>query len=45
LQKGLEDEPWRTTAVEQGLQHAAGFSWERCAMETLQVYHRVLEGQ
>ncbi|PWK45026.1 glycosyltransferase family 4 protein [Pseudomonas sp. OV226] len=44
LQRGLEDESWRMTAIEQGLQHAAGFSWERCAMETLQVYHKVLKG-
>ncbi len=45
LQRGLEDESWRSAAIEQGLQHAAGFSWERCAMETLQVYHKVLESR
>ncbi|AIS11887.1 mannosyltransferase [Pseudomonas chlororaphis subsp. aurantiaca] len=42
LQKGLEDEAWRRSAVEQGLQHAAEFSWERCAWETMQVYKKVL---
>ncbi|MDE1164224.1 MAG: glycosyltransferase family 1 protein [Pseudomonas sp.] len=41
LQQGLEDEVWRTRAIEQGLLHAAGFSWERCAQQTLQVYKRV----
>jgi alpha-1,3-rhamnosyl/mannosyltransferase len=45
LQKGLEDESWRVSAVEQGLRHAAEFSWERCALETLQVYQKVLEGR
>lgn len=45
LQKGLEDESWRVSAIEQGLQHAAEFSWERCALGTLQVYHKVLEGR
>jgi glycosyltransferase involved in cell wall biosynthesis len=44
IQKGLEDESWRTTAIEQGLLHAASFSWERCAMETLQVYKTVVKG-
>jgi len=44
IQKGLEDESWRTTAIEKGLLHAASFSWERCAMETLQVYKTVVKG-
>ncbi|WP_219064672.1 glycosyltransferase family 1 protein [Pseudomonas sp. UMAB-08] len=44
IQKGLEDESWRTTAIEEGLLHAASFSWERCAMETLQVYKTVVKG-
>ncbi|ROL96154.1 mannosyltransferase [Pseudomonas chlororaphis] len=42
LQKGLEDEAWRRSAVERGLHHAAGFSWKRCAQETMQVYRKVL---
>ncbi len=45
IQRGLEDESWRSSAVEQGLWHAARFSWERCAMETLHVYRKVVEGQ
>lgn len=45
LQRGLEDEGWRTTAVNQGLLHAAGFSWERCAQATVEVYHKLSEGR
>lgn len=45
IQRGLEDEAWRASAVEQGLLHAARFSWERCASETLQVYKTVVEGR
>lgn len=45
IQRGLEDEMWRASAVEQGLLHAARFSWERCAMETLEVYQKVVTGQ
>ncbi|QKL01086.1 glycosyltransferase [Pseudomonas sp. NY5710] len=43
LQKGLEDEAWRATAVQQGLLHAGGFSWERCAQATVEVYKPVRE--
>ena len=45
IQHGLEDEAWRASAVEQGLMHAARFSWERCARETLEVYQKVVKGQ
>ncbi len=45
IQQGLEDETWRALAIEQGLAHAAGFSWERCARETLGVYHRLVESR
>ncbi|MBK5008024.1 glycosyltransferase family 4 protein [Pseudomonas sp. S32] len=41
LQRGLEDEAWREAAVAQGLAHASGFSWERCAQGTLEVYKAV----
>ncbi|MFJ2713320.1 MULTISPECIES: glycosyltransferase family 4 protein [unclassified Pseudomonas] len=44
LQQGLEDETWRASAIEQGLLHAAKFSWERCARETFQVYQKVVNG-
>ncbi|WP_169293440.1 glycosyltransferase family 1 protein [Advenella sp. EE-W14] len=40
LLKGLEDNTWRTKAVTQGLQRSAGFSWERCALETIAVYQK-----
>lgn len=45
IRRGLEDEMWRANAVEQGLLHAAGFSWERCALQTLEVYQKVVKGQ
>ncbi|MFJ4343862.1 glycosyltransferase family 4 protein [Pseudomonas sp. NPDC089401] len=41
LQRGLEDGVWRQAAVEQGLRHAARFSWERCAQATIEVYRKV----
>ncbi|QHG63854.1 glycosyltransferase family 4 protein [Pseudomonas putida] len=44
LQQGLEDEVWRDQAVVQGLAHAAGFSWERCAQATIDVYKQVRAG-
>lgn len=40
LQKGLEDDGWRVRAIEQGLQHSATFTWERCATETIAVYQQ-----
>jgi alpha-1,3-rhamnosyl/mannosyltransferase len=45
IQRGLEDESWRSSAIEQGLLHAARFSWERCALETLEVYQAVVKGE
>ena len=45
IRRGLEDEMWRASAVEQGLVHSARFSWERCAMQTLEVYQKVVKGQ
>ncbi|MDD0970036.1 MULTISPECIES: glycosyltransferase family 4 protein [Pseudomonas] len=42
LQQGLEDEAWRLQAITAGLVHASGFSWQRCADETLQVYQKVM---
>ena len=41
LRQGLEDETWRAAAVQQGLLHASGFSWERCAQATVEVYKSV----
>ncbi|WP_433739398.1 glycosyltransferase family 4 protein [Pseudomonas putida] len=45
IERGLTDEAWRATAVVSGIRHAQGFSWERCARETLQVYRRVIDGK
>jgi len=42
LCRALEDETWRCTAIEAGLRHAATFSWERCARQTIDVYQKVL---
>ncbi|ROO00266.1 mannosyltransferase [Pseudomonas moraviensis] len=41
LERGLTDDVWRETAMIKGIAHALGFSWERCAQETVQVYKRV----
>ncbi|TFW38970.1 glycosyltransferase family 1 protein [Pseudomonas putida] len=43
LHQGLEDEAWRSAAVQRGLLHAGGFSWERCAQGTVEVYKSVKE--
>lgn len=43
IHRGLVDEVWRSIAIEQGIQHASAFSWDRCAMETVQVYHQVVK--
>lgn len=42
LRKALEDEEWRAIAIDQGLKHAATYSWERCAAETTAVYKQVM---
>jgi len=39
---GLEDADWRGAAVQLGLERAAGFSWQRCAEETTNVYRKLL---
>lgn len=43
MRRGLEDETWRTAAIPRGLAHAAGFSWDQCAAQTLAVYRKTLE--
>lgn len=45
LQRGLEDENWRSVAVVRGIEHAAGFSWAACAQATVEVYRSVLESR
>lgn len=39
--QGLEDVSWRTNAAEKGLWNSAKFSWDRCALETIEVYRAV----
>jgi glycosyltransferase involved in cell wall biosynthesis len=39
----ITDDNLRSSLVSKGIQQAAKFSWERCAKETLQVYHAGLE--
>lgn len=41
LRRGLEDEHWRSSAIDKGLSHSAMFSWQRCASETIAVYKTV----
>ena len=41
LRVALEDEPWRVQAVKGGLAHAAGFSWEQCVNQTVDVYRQL----
>ncbi|HEV2062559.1 MAG TPA: glycosyltransferase family 1 protein [Solirubrobacteraceae bacterium] len=40
----VDDDALRRDVAERGRRHAAGFTWERCARETLRVYDRVLVG-
>ncbi|MFN8595327.1 MAG: glycosyltransferase family 1 protein [Anaerolineae bacterium] len=42
LQRALYDEPLRAELRSKGFRRVTDFSWERCARETLAVYHRVL---
>ena len=41
LERALGDIPWRAAARARGLAVAAGYSWDRCAAQTLDVYRRV----
>lgn len=45
IERGLTDQCWRDAAVIKGMKHAQGFSWERCARETLQVYQKVIDAK
>jgi glycosyltransferase involved in cell wall biosynthesis len=44
LRRVLDDAPLRERLIEAGWARAREFSWERCAEQTLGVYHHVLEG-
>jgi glycosyltransferase involved in cell wall biosynthesis len=39
----ITDDNLRSSLANKGIRRVARFSWERCAKETLQVYHAVLE--
>ncbi|RYE71796.1 MAG: glycosyltransferase family 1 protein [Oxalobacteraceae bacterium] len=45
MAKALENGPWRAEARQRGLAHAEGFSWDRCAAQTLTSYRRTLESR
>ena len=38
---GLEDESWRSGAIDKGLNQSSKYSWERCARETMAVYREL----
>ncbi len=40
LRRILQDESYREALAARGLSHAAGFTWRRCAQETLEAYRR-----
>lgn len=42
IQRCLEDERWRASAIEAGLRVTASVMWERCVKETVDIYERVL---
>lgn len=44
LQKALQDEDWRATAIARGLQRAAELSWEACVHNTVAAYRMVQTG-
>lgn len=41
IARGLEDNAWRTAAIDLGLKVAAGYSWDQCVANTVQVYKKV----
>ena len=43
IERVLTDNDFRKDSVSRGLQQAAKLTWQRCAQETLEVYHAVAE--
>lgn len=39
---GIEDDSWRAGAIKKGLAQSIKFSWEKCAIETLASYGKVI---
>jgi glycosyltransferase involved in cell wall biosynthesis len=44
IQRVLSDTSLRLQLIDDGLKQASTFNWQRCAVETVQVYQDVLEG-
>jgi glycosyltransferase involved in cell wall biosynthesis len=42
MERSLQDEAWRDGLGHLGRQRAAGFTWQRCAEQTLDIYRKVL---
>lgn len=42
ITQALDDESLRTDLIEKGFKRAAFFSWEKCAMQTIDVYKQVV---
>ncbi|HUD94039.1 glycosyltransferase family 1 protein [Sphingobium sp.] len=42
LERALVDASWRQAAIAKGLAVAGGYSWDRCAHETVDVYRRLV---
>jgi alpha-1,3-rhamnosyl/mannosyltransferase len=42
LQAGLNDEAWRSIAIDAGLRRAAMFTWSACCAKTVEVYRAAL---
>jgi alpha-1,3-rhamnosyl/mannosyltransferase len=45
MKRIIEEDDWRDSLREGTVEWARGFSWERCARETLDVYRAVAEGK
>jgi alpha-1,3-rhamnosyl/mannosyltransferase len=42
IRRGLEDDNWRREVIDRGLRVAAGYTWEKCIENTVDVYRKVL---
>ncbi|MCW2361390.1 MULTISPECIES: glycosyltransferase family 4 protein [Sphingobium] len=41
IRRGLEDDNWRDISIDRGRQVAAGYTWEKCVENTVNVYRKV----
>ena len=44
MNRVVEDDVLRAALRQRGMERAKGFSWRRCAEETLEVYRKVVTG-